>query len=474
MRMTVGWLEARTNPRNRPAERAEHAVDGHKGMYAWVYPSGAVVFVYRYTRPGTAERRKMRLGEYGPGGITLEEAFDLHRQAQRELEKGLDPIEEREKRRQAEELARIERAGADTVARLVEQFVHRRLRAERWDETRGTWVRDERAKTKARKRPNQAAALLGYVPPDAPPRRRKSRHKAVSTFVGKLGHIRARELTKRQIIAFLDSIVDRGAPVVANRVHALLVQLFKWAAGKDIIPASPLVSIERPGGTEASRTRALSADEIRALWSKLDTADMAEPTKLALKLLLVTGQRRGEITLAEWSHFDLDAKLWTIPVDLLKSSHSRRANVQPHVVPLSEPAIDLLNRLREITGRGRYALPAHASSRHTKPYSTGVLTRAVRQNEKHFAIPHFTPHDLRRTCRTGLSQLKVAPHIAERVLNHAPPKMEGTYDMYEYLEEKRLALELWATHLTAIVEGQQLAAILMDNCSESANVAAAE
>jgi integrase len=453
MKITAGWLDSRKLARNRRQDRQEVPIEGHRGMYAWVYPSGAIVFVYRYTRPGTTERRKMRLGEYGKGGITLEEAFDLHRHAQRELEKGLDPIEEREKRRQAEERARSERAGADTVARLVEQFVHRRLRAERWDESRGTWVRDERAKTKARKRPNQAAALLGYAPPDAAPRKRKGRRRPVPTFVDKLGHIKAPELTKRQIIAFLDSIVDRGAPVVANRVHALLVQLFKWAAAKDIIPASPLVSIERPGGPEASRTRALSADEIRAFWSKLDTADMAEPTKLALKLLLLTGQRRGEITLAAWSHFDLNAKLWTIPVDLLKSSHSRRANVQPHAVPLAEPAIKILDRLREITGNGRFVLPAHASSRHSKPYSAGVLTRAVHQNEKHFSIPHFTPHDLRRTCRTGLSQLKVAPHIAERVLNHAPPKMEGTYDMYEYLDEKRVALERWATHLTAIVEG---------------------
>lgn len=76
-------------------------------------------------------------------------------------------------------------------------------------------------------------------------------------------------------------------------------------------------------------------------------------------------------------------------------------------------------------------LPAHASSRHTKPYSAGVLTRAVRENEEHFGIPHFTPHDLRRTCRTGLS-----------------------YDMYDYLEEKRDALERWAKHLQAIIEGR--------------------
>src|SRR5689334_1220940 len=122
MDVTVGWLDSRKNPKNRPEAREEHAVDGHEGLYAWVYPSGAVVFVYRYTPPGGGGRKKMRLGQYGEGGLTLKEAFDQHRGAQRELEKGLDPIEEREKRENADRRAREERAGADTVADLVRRF----------------------------------------------------------------------------------------------------------------------------------------------------------------------------------------------------------------------------------------------------------------------------------------------------------------------------------------------------------------
>src|SRR5437667_405760 len=92
-------------------------------------------------------------------------------------------------------------------------------------------------------------------------------------------------------------------------------------------PCSATTTTLRP------RQRVLSADEIKAFWTKLPTADMAEPTRLALKLLLVTAQRRGELTFAKWSHFDLDGKVWTIPVELLKTGHARRAVPEPHVVP---------------------------------------------------------------------------------------------------------------------------------------------
>ena len=247
--MTVGWLESRKEKGSRPKERQEKTIDGHPGLMAWVYPSGEVVFVFRYTQTN-GTRRKMRLGQYGEGGITLAEAYDLHRQAQRELEKDLDPIEERAKRQEAEQRAREERAGTGTVADLVEQFVHRKLRAERWDEGRGQWTRDDKTKTKARKRPDAASALLGYVDRAAvvPKRRRKT---AVATLLSQYGNLNARDLTKRQLISLLDDIVDRGAPITANRTYALLKQLFDWAAAKDLIPASPMagIGLSPPSGT---------------------------------------------------------------------------------------------------------------------------------------------------------------------------------------------------------------------------------
>ena len=457
MKITTTWLEARREPRNRPAARYDVTVDGREGLMVRVFPSGAVSFRFRYTAPG-GERRIMVLGNFGRGGLTLAEAHELHHQAQRELEKGLDPIEEREKRLRAAERVRTERAGADTVATLVEQFVHRELRAERWDDARSAWVK---TRAEGRKRPDAAAALLGYRPADAPVRRPKRGVKTVPTFLSELGHLKAPALTKRQIIAFLDGIVDRGAPVAANRTYALLKQFFEWAAAKDLIPASPMAGVKPPGGTERPRDRILTAEEIGALWEKLDTADMAEPTRLALKLLLVTGQRRGELTQARWDHFDLDAKLWTIPVELLKSAHSRRDRPEPHVVPLSDLALVLMRRLKELAGDSPAVLPAHASKRHARGYSEGVLSRAVRQNAEHLGIAHWTPHDLRRTAASFMTKIGVPRLHVEKVLNHSTGDIAEVYDRHNYLPEKRAALEKWGAHLQTIIEGREQTVVPM-------------
>jgi integrase len=450
MKMTATWLESRREPRNRPSERYDATVDGREGLMVRIFPSGAVSFRFRYTSAG--KRCVMVLGEFGPGGLSLADAFDLHHQAQRELEKGLDPLEERRKRQEADQRAREERAGTGTVADLVEQFVHRKLRAERWDEAASAWVRDEKNKTKARKRPDAAAALLGYVDRNEPTRRRKNRK---ATLVSEYGKFNARDLTKRQLIALLDGIVDRGAPISANRTHALLKQLFDWAAAKDLLPASPMAGIERPGGDESPRERVLTADEIKAFWTKLADADMAKPTALALKLLLVTAQRRGELTFAKWSHFDLESKLWTIPVELLKTSHARRSKPEPQAVPLSSLALHLLGQLNELTGGGAYVLPAHVDKKKNRSYSERVLSRAVRQNDDHFGIEHFTPHDLRRTAASFMTKLGIPRLHVEKVLNHSTGDIAEVYDRHDYLPEKRAALERWSSYLVEITEGRK-------------------
>ena len=442
MKVTTTWLDARKEPRNRPRKRQDVTVDGREGLMVRIFPSGAVSFRFRYSDAG-GKRRVIVLGEFGKSGLSLAEAHEMHHQAQRELEKGLDPIEERDRREAQAQKAREARANADTVARLAEEFVHRKLRGERWDEERAAWVRDSKVKTKPRKRPEAAEALLKANLVDA----------TLDSQV--VGRMKAQDLTRRQLVRLLDAIVDRGAPVTANRVHALLGQMFTWAAATDRIPASPIAGIERPGGAEAPRKRVLTAEEIRSVCSKLDTAEMAEPTRLALKLLLVTAQRRGELTLARWDHFDLEQRTWTIPVSLLKSAHSRREAPEPHTVPLSDLALELLRQLQAITGAGAYVLPQRGNSKRDKSYSERVLSRAVRENEQHFGIPHWTPHDLRRTAASFMTKLGVPRLHVEKVLNHSTGDIAEVYDRHDYLPEKRAALEKWGEHLRAIVEGRE-------------------
>lgn len=448
MKITASWLERQPRPKTRRDVNAE----GREGLVVRIHPTGAITFRFRYQRGG--KRFWLVLGNYGKeDGISLAEAHTKHNTARRELENGLDPIEEHLRRQHEKEEARRERAGGDTVTRLVEQFVHRKLRAERWDAASATWVRDSRANIKARKRPDEAAALLGYVSSARTAgKRHTTKRKPVANLISELGDLKARDVTRRQLIALLDSIVERGAPVAANRVYALLVQFFTWAAAKDLIPASPMAGVERPGGAERPRQRVLNADEIKTFWTKLDGADMAEATRLGLRLLLITAQRRGELTYAKWSHFDFEAKTWTIPIDLLKTSHSRRMAPEPHIVPLAPLANEYLNKLKALTGDGAYVLPAHADKKKNRPYSERVLSRAVRENADTFGIAHFTPHDLRRTAASFMTKLKIPRLHVEKVLNHSTGDIAEIYDRHDYLPEKRIALETWAAHLAALVD----------------------
>jgi integrase len=218
---------------------------------------------------------------------------------------------------------------------------------------------------------------------------------------------------------------------------------------------SPIYGVPRPVREESQRDRTLTTEEIRTFWEKLEAAKMAEPTKLALRLLLVTGQRRGELTFAKWKHIDLKAQLWTIPVALLKSSHTRREKPEPHAVPLSPLAVDLLRKLEELSGSSQYVLPRRADAKQTGSYSERVLSRAVRENEEHFGIERFTPHDLRRTAASFMAKLRIPRlHIA-KVLNHSTGDITSVYDRHDYLPEKREALEKWAAHLGDIIAGNQ-------------------
>jgi integrase len=460
MKLTAAWLQSRSKPENRPATRYDTTIDGRQGLMVRVFPSGEISFRYRYTFGN--KRRIMLLGSYGDDALSLADAFSAHHRAASALANGIDPQDEREQRIAQKAKERREREEADTVASIVEQFVHRKLRAEHWDEAQRTWVRDPKSTARPRKRPEAAEALLRTNLVEA---------KLDGQTVGKM---KAHELTRKQAVKLLLKIVDRKARVTANRVHALLVQLFDWAASMDLVPASIMAGTIAPGGKEFPRERTLSDEEIAAVWEKLATAKMEPPTRLALKLLLLTGQRRGQLTNAQWAHFDLDRQLWTIPIELQKSEGRGEEPTRPHVVPLSVPAMNLVSELHSITGTSRWVLPSqHRKLKPQRPYSERALTRAVAKNIRHFGLPHWTPHDLRRTAITGMSKLGVIRlHIKKAVGHKIAKDMTEVYDQYDFLKEKRAALDAWSEQVLAIVTAGSTATPAKDQPEKEAREAA--
>ena len=256
----------------------------------------------------------------------------------------------------------------------------------------------------------------------------------------------ARTIKPREVIELLDEIADR-APVMANRVAGILSQMFRFGIHRAILETTPVQLLYRPGGKEKPRARVFSEGELKAFITNLDDACRFQRLPHILRVLLLTLQRRSELALAEWREFNFTDKTWTIP-----DAHAKAG--KGHVLPLSDWVIQELQKLRVMADGSRYVLPNLDKSAPADPkYITRSVARCLKRFKK-YGVGAFTPHDLRRTGRTGLAKLGVKVDIAERVLNHARERMQATYDLYEYVDEKREALERWAKYLTQLRDGQ--------------------
>jgi integrase len=256
----------------------------------------------------------------------------------------------------------------------------------------------------------------------------------------------ARTIKPREVIELLDGIVARGSPVMANRTAGVVSQMFLYGVHRAIVESNPVQLLYDPGGKESARDRCLTDDELKALLANPKDATRFERLSHVIVILLLTGQRRGELALARWINIDFAEKTWRIPDMDSKTGKG-------HTVPLSDWAVREFEALQRLAKHARHVLPNEAADGPADPklLTRGVARCQARMNK--LGIAAFTLHDLRRTCRTGLARLKIAPHIAERVLNHAQEKIPGTYDTHDYLEEKRDALDKWSHHLSAITHG---------------------
>jgi integrase len=217
-----------------------------------------------------------------------------------------------------------------------------------------------------------------------------------------------------------------------------LSSFYSWAMPRlDHLQANPCRDAGRPPAPRA-RDRVLSEDEIGALWHVLERE--GKPFGPAIKLLLLTGQRRNEVFDADRAEFDLAAKLWTIP-------GKRAKNGATHLVPLRPPALAILKELLE-DQRSEKLLPARGNW-DTSPSGFSKAMRRIRdslEEEMGRPVPHWTLHDLRRTLATGLQRLGVRLEVTEAVLNHLSGTRSGivgVYQRHNYFQEKEAALAVW-------------------------------
>ena len=378
-------------------EAKEYTRREGQGFAIRVLPSGEKMWYFIYTFD--KRKRYMHLGNYPDVSLaTAREKFDI---AKVKVKNGVDPLAEMEN-------TRIERQRTPLVADFVEEYVNRYAKIH----NRG-WKEIERA--------------------------------LKSEIVSRWGKRKITDIRRRDLVVILDEIADRGAPVMANRLLAYTRKMFSYAVERDVLEVNPLMGMDRPQ-PEKSRERALSSDEINTLWWNVDDTSMSNNVRRAIRLIVATGQRPGEVT---GMHSDeVEGGWWTIPAE-------RSKNGMAHRVYLNEIAKDIIGNkvgyIFESPSKVGFAIQEQC------------LTCAIKANLPHtpdstvidkLKIPYFIPHDLRRTAATCWGEMGIDEALIDRLQNHISKQKKGMgfiYNRYKYDKEKRAVMEEWETTLNDII-----------------------
>lgn len=404
-----------------------------RGLELRVSPAGAKIWALRYRRPADRAKRTVTLGAYPT--FSLEDARRWATEIRSGLARGLDPAAQRDQRKAAETFAEI---------------------AEEWIERHG--------------KPNKSPRAL-----------RDDRSMLDRHVLPTIGHLKALEISKRDLIALFDAVsskddarnsrtgAGRRLTHRPNRVFELVRAIFRWAMGRDLISADPTLGMSPPIKKEKPRERELSPDEIQKLWRFLEHAPeaprsqrgqsdvpMSRATAIALLLSLATAQRIGEVTGIAMVEIDLShtASMWTVP-------GARSKNGEPNRVPLSPVAVRLVRAAMQLAGGAPWLFP---SPKGDAPTGSHAPTRALGRAREALGVEDFRVHDLRRTAATRMAEMGISPHTISVVLNHVSAR-RGTitgkvYNRYGYDREKREALDAWGARLEKIVsQGRDGAAV---------------
>jgi integrase len=378
----------------KPGEtRYEVAAGPPSGLYLIVQPTGGKSWALRYRWHGMT--RKLTLGAYPDTSLAAARGDAEARLA--ELETGIDPATEKA----------IEKAQAnpETVAAVADEWLTRYVKRnlKTWREVE--WLMNKE--------------VLPVW-----------KHKLIT------------DVTKADVIRLLDGIVDRGAPVQANRVRSWLLSWFNWCVDeRAVLQSSPVTGTKRPV-KEKSRERVLEDDELAAIWSI--TAGLGYPSGHFIRFLMLSVQRRGEVAAMRWEDVDLSRGIWTLPAWATKPG-------RVHDVPLSGPMLAILRELPRFDGV--YAFSTTSGAKPINGFSKQKARVDAALKDSGNELADWIVHDLRRTGATWMAGAGVLPQVLSALLNHSPGSLQGVtaiYNRHRYVEERRAALEQWAVHITAL------------------------
>ncbi len=378
----------------------EYRVDGIRGLVLHVLPSGTASWYFHYdvTVGRRRKRRKLKLGRHDE--LTLAGAADATERLRVEVRDGGDPAADKGK------------------ARLAITF--RELAEERF----------------------RSGELLR-------PGTRQDYHYLLSKDVfPDIGEQPANAISRQQVISVLDRIANRGATRRADTARAVVSSVYSFGVDRGLVPSNLATGLRNRHDNQP-RDVVATEEVMRTLWTAMDIGDAAMSASVVLitKLVLLTGQRRTEIGAVRKEQLELD-----VSSPVLEIPRGMAKNRQAHRVPLSPQACTLFEQALSLSHGSEFVFPGRRPGAHVCSRS---VSRAMSRTRQKLGISDITIHDLRRTVGTYLSKFGVPKDIRERILNHGGKRKasvtDGIYNCYEYDDEKRAAIELWADALDAIV-----------------------
>jgi len=400
--LTTRFVDA-AKPRHKSAGdavRAEYPDAACPGLHLVVQPTGTRSWAFRFRRRTDRKNVKLTLGKAGDGGLSLAAARHAAAAHRHRLEQGavlVTPV--------TAVTPQSVRTG-DKVETAVASFLELHVR------------RKNRIST-ARVTENIFNRII--VP--------AWRDRTIDS------------IRRRDIIDLVEDVAASGRGYHANRTCAVLSKFFAWLVARDALTFSPVTGVERPH-KEKIRSRVLTDDELRVLWLACGHEGASGE---AIRLMILTGARRGEVGEMSRREVDQDHQLWNLPAE-------RTKNGRPHTIPLSTQAWTLIEARPRFAGcdfvftiDGKRAVNNWDEVKHRISAKAGITASSWRL------------HDLRRTCASGMQRLGVLVPVIEKALNHTSGTFRGivgVYQTHDYADEVRVSLQRWADRVEEIVGGE--------------------
>ena len=373
--------------------------DALPGFGVRIRAGGKRVFIAQYRVKGEKTQHRVTLGTVGIMGV--DEARQAARVELAKVHQGTDPQAERAKKR-AEEKAEA----ALTLGSVVEDFL--------------------------------ASPAAGELKPST----LKDMERYLRQHWGPLANLPVNKVTRADVASRLEHIAAKSGGYAANRARAALSRLYGWAVKRGKAATNPVVDTDR-AISEVARDRVLSDPELATIWRFAGDSDHGT----ILRLLALLGQRAGEVGGMTWSEVDLAGAMWRIPA-------KRAKNGRAHDVPLSPPALALLQACERREGRD---LVFGSRGGSFSGWSKCKAALDARMAAAGVTIEHWRVHDLRRSFASGCARLGVNLPTIEKALNHSSGTfggIVGVYQRHDFATEKRAALELWGAHVVALIGGE--------------------